>query len=74
MVKTNNSDRKQIQKSLPFTCGLEVHPFDVLNVELVQMANGIEMMSSKPIFDIYPIHFYRAAVQQNGCHTNGLHH
>ena len=50
---TNNSDRKQIQKSLSFTCGLEVHPFDVLNVELVQTANDIEMMSSKPIFCIF---------------------
>ena len=48
--KTNNSDRKQIQKSLSFTCGLEVHPLDVLNVELVQTAKDIEMM---PIFDIY---------------------
>ena len=41
---------KQIRKSLSFTCGLEVHPFDV---ELVQTANDIEVMSSKPIFDIY---------------------
>ena len=42
-----------IQKSLSFTCGPEVPPFDVLNVELVQTANDIEMMSSKPIFDIH---------------------
>ena len=53
-----NSDRKQFRSPYlslvgRYTTACGLHPFDVLNVELVQTANDIEM-SSKPIFDIYP--------------------
>ena len=41
-----------------------VHPFDiVLNIELVQKASDIQLISS---FSVSAINFYRAAVRQNG--------
>ena len=50
-----------MQKSLSFICLLEVHSFDTQNIESVQKASDVGVMSSKPIFNtnhivIFPLY------------------